>query len=255
MVTQAQSNLLTMRKLARSSPSAMFGFGFALVPFYQKICEVTGVNNVIKADEVGEHAGRRRASCHGRVRFQPAQQSAMDVPPAADERAHTSRRADDGDVRDQEQLGARGHRPGDPELRAAGWRGVISRSSNASASRSRRCSRAKRRQMPVVVRDRTRTAGGREYDHACRIRFSKSKAPPGKPVDDDERSAKAGQGNAAAGGESGVLVVFRHPQARGIREGRGVADAAASDRRRHHRRGDFCLESGHAGAFHHSADG
>ena len=31
---------------------AMFGFGFALVPFYQKICEVTGVNNVIKADVV-----------------------------------------------------------------------------------------------------------------------------------------------------------------------------------------------------------
>ena len=30
----------------------MFGFGFALVPFYKKICEVTGVNNVLKADEV-----------------------------------------------------------------------------------------------------------------------------------------------------------------------------------------------------------
>ncbi len=31
---------------------AMFGFGFALVPFYKKICEVTGVNNLIKADEI-----------------------------------------------------------------------------------------------------------------------------------------------------------------------------------------------------------
>ena len=51
MVTQAQSNLLTMRKLLVVAV-AMFGFGFALVPFYQKICEVTGVNNVIKADEV-----------------------------------------------------------------------------------------------------------------------------------------------------------------------------------------------------------
>jgi cytochrome c oxidase assembly protein subunit 11 len=30
----------------------MFGFGFALVPFYKKICEVTGINNVLKADEV-----------------------------------------------------------------------------------------------------------------------------------------------------------------------------------------------------------
>lgn len=30
----------------------MFGFGFALVPFYNKICEVTGIRNVIAADEM-----------------------------------------------------------------------------------------------------------------------------------------------------------------------------------------------------------
>ena len=29
---------------------AMFGFGFALVPFYDKICEVTGVNRIGSAD-------------------------------------------------------------------------------------------------------------------------------------------------------------------------------------------------------------
>jgi cytochrome c oxidase assembly protein subunit 11 len=29
----------------------MFGFGYALVPFYQKICEVTGINNLLNADE------------------------------------------------------------------------------------------------------------------------------------------------------------------------------------------------------------
>jgi len=28
----------------------MFGFGFALVPFYKKICEVTGVNSLTQAD-------------------------------------------------------------------------------------------------------------------------------------------------------------------------------------------------------------
>jgi cytochrome c oxidase assembly protein subunit 11 len=49
MVTQSQSNLLTMKKLVVVA-IAMFGFGFALVPFYKKICEVTGVNNVVKAD-------------------------------------------------------------------------------------------------------------------------------------------------------------------------------------------------------------
>jgi cytochrome c oxidase assembly protein subunit 11 len=31
---------------------AMFGFGFALVPFYEKICEVTGLRNIAQADIV-----------------------------------------------------------------------------------------------------------------------------------------------------------------------------------------------------------
>ena len=30
----------------------MFGFGYALVPFYEKICAVTGLNNIGQADEV-----------------------------------------------------------------------------------------------------------------------------------------------------------------------------------------------------------
>jgi len=30
----------------------MFGFGFALIPFYNKICEVTGLRNIAIADEV-----------------------------------------------------------------------------------------------------------------------------------------------------------------------------------------------------------
>ncbi len=28
----------------------MFGFGYAMVPFYKKICEITGINNLLKAD-------------------------------------------------------------------------------------------------------------------------------------------------------------------------------------------------------------
>ena len=31
---------------------AMFGFGYALVPFYEKICDVTGLRNIARADEV-----------------------------------------------------------------------------------------------------------------------------------------------------------------------------------------------------------
>jgi cytochrome c oxidase assembly protein subunit 11 len=32
--------------------AAMFGFGFLLVPFYEKICEVTGIRDLGRADEV-----------------------------------------------------------------------------------------------------------------------------------------------------------------------------------------------------------
>jgi cytochrome c oxidase assembly protein subunit 11 len=28
----------------------MFGFGFAMVPFYQKICQITGINNLLQPD-------------------------------------------------------------------------------------------------------------------------------------------------------------------------------------------------------------
>jgi cytochrome c oxidase assembly protein subunit 11 len=31
---------------------AMFGFGYALVPFYEKICDVTGLRNIAQADAV-----------------------------------------------------------------------------------------------------------------------------------------------------------------------------------------------------------
>ena len=42
----------TMLKKLVVIACAMFGFGFALVPFYKKLCEVAGLNNVLKADEV-----------------------------------------------------------------------------------------------------------------------------------------------------------------------------------------------------------
>jgi cytochrome c oxidase assembly protein subunit 11 len=51
MVTTAQTNRATLKKLVVVA-AVMFGFGFAMVPFYQKLCEVTGLNNVIKRDSV-----------------------------------------------------------------------------------------------------------------------------------------------------------------------------------------------------------
>lgn len=42
------------RLLVRLAVAAvvMFGFGFLLVPFYEKICEVTGINNLLQPDTV-----------------------------------------------------------------------------------------------------------------------------------------------------------------------------------------------------------
>jgi cytochrome c oxidase assembly protein subunit 11 len=48
---QSSNNLALLRKMLVIA-CVMFGFGFALVPFYKKICDVTGINNVLKADKV-----------------------------------------------------------------------------------------------------------------------------------------------------------------------------------------------------------
>ncbi len=49
----AQANTVVLKKLLVFSV-VMFGFGFALVPFYEKICEVAGVNNLLQADTLTE---------------------------------------------------------------------------------------------------------------------------------------------------------------------------------------------------------
>jgi len=49
MSRQAE-NRSTLRRLAIFAV-AMFGFGFALVPFYRAICEVTGINSLVQRDK------------------------------------------------------------------------------------------------------------------------------------------------------------------------------------------------------------
>jgi cytochrome c oxidase assembly protein subunit 11 len=46
---RAGSNRLLLKKLLVCA-AVMFGFAFALVPFYEKICEVTGLRNVFQPD-------------------------------------------------------------------------------------------------------------------------------------------------------------------------------------------------------------
>jgi len=51
----------------------MFGFGFALVPFYEKICEVTGIRNVFQPDAVPRRTPKwTHAQYLGRIRRQHA---------------------------------------------------------------------------------------------------------------------------------------------------------------------------------------
>jgi cytochrome c oxidase assembly protein subunit 11 len=47
----AAANRVLFGKLALVA-ALMFGFGFALVPFYEKICQVTGIRNLLKPDEI-----------------------------------------------------------------------------------------------------------------------------------------------------------------------------------------------------------
>jgi cytochrome c oxidase assembly protein subunit 11 len=50
-------NLQTLGKLALLA-ALMFGFGFAMVPLYKKICEVTGINFLTKVDREAEAFAR-----------------------------------------------------------------------------------------------------------------------------------------------------------------------------------------------------
>ncbi|CAN5507398.1 cytochrome c oxidase assembly protein [soil metagenome] len=70
----------------------MFGFGFALVPFYRKLCEVTGINNLSQPDAVAAEVANSQvdlsreitivfdANSRGPWSFKP-EQSAMKVHP------------------------------------------------------------------------------------------------------------------------------------------------------------------------------
>lgn len=51
MSTRATENRSMLVRLMIGAV-AMFGFGFLLVPFYEKFCEVTGFNNLLKPDTV-----------------------------------------------------------------------------------------------------------------------------------------------------------------------------------------------------------
>jgi cytochrome c oxidase assembly protein subunit 11 len=54
MMNVTEANSVVLKKLLIFTV-LMFGFGFALVPFYEKICEVTGINNLLQADTLADN--------------------------------------------------------------------------------------------------------------------------------------------------------------------------------------------------------
>ncbi|TDQ76842.1 cytochrome c oxidase assembly protein [Paraburkholderia silvatlantica] len=70
----------------------MFGFGFALVPMYRAICQVTGINNLVQRDVTGREARNTQvdmtrtisvefdANARGLLGFKP-EQTSLDVHP------------------------------------------------------------------------------------------------------------------------------------------------------------------------------
>lgn len=88
MDTKARRSNLRMMKKLFFITLMMFGFGYALVPIYEKICEVTGVNLLTRKDAEAKEFARNTqvdtsrtitvefdANSHGPWRFRPVQAS------------------------------------------------------------------------------------------------------------------------------------------------------------------------------------
>ena len=154
---------------------AMFGFGYALVPFYEKICEATGLRNLAQADVVKNtqvDATRAvRIEFDSNIRKLPwkfrALSPVIDVHPGeltqvVFEIANATDRAAD--------------RPGDSELRPAERRAILPQARvlllfEADAATRRTAADARR------VRRRRIAAGGCRERSPCRTLFSRSKVP------------------------------------------------------------------------------
>ena len=56
-MTPTQTKRINGQMLARLSLFAviMFGFGYAMVPYYKKFCQVTGLNNLLQPDSVSKN--------------------------------------------------------------------------------------------------------------------------------------------------------------------------------------------------------
>ena len=152
----------------------MFGFGYALVPFYEQICEAAGLRNIAVADEAINT--QVDATRDVRIEFDSnVREPAVDVP-ARSSRSSTCIRAKSARW-NYEVVNTTGRPMTGQAIPSYGPQRAarsISRRWIASASPSKRSRQARRAEMPVVfvVDPRAPPISPRSR---CRIRSSKSK--------------------------------------------------------------------------------
>ena len=137
------------RKLALVA-LGMFGFGYALVPFYNQICDALGINSLGETRAAaGEHAGRLEPHRDDRVRL-PTRTTCR----GASGRSSATCRCIPGELTTVEyevvQRAQRaGHRPGGAELRAAA-RGRVLQEARVLLLHAADAAPGETRRMPVV---------------------------------------------------------------------------------------------------------
>ena len=157
--------------------AGMFGFGFAMVPFYEQICEVDGhpqhrAPDAVRRTRRSTRRARSRSSSTRNLRRPAVAVQADEAQRAASIRASCAGRVSKSSTR----LG----RPSPARRSRATRRSTprsTSRSSTASASRQQTLQPGECARDAGRVRHRSDAADGRARRSRCRTRSSRSKAP------------------------------------------------------------------------------
>ena len=189
----------------------MFGFGFALIPMYRAICQITGINNLVQRD-VSEREVKNSQVDYSRtvsVEFDANARGPLGFKPE-----HNSLDVHPGElmtiVYDDERARPAGRCAGDSELRAEA---TVLQEDRVLLLYAADAGRERVAQDAGGVRDRSETAEGREDDHA--VTFFELNTRPRRARQDRGRGAARGQGRAVRSAEkrlgrfSGAQGVWR----------------------------------------------
>ena len=217
--------------------AGMFGFGYALVPMYKHICEVTGINILALAEKQVPAAAARGAGQHaGRQSAAPSRWSST---PTRAGRGTSSRpcvrwrcirASSHGDVRVPERAEPPHVGAGDPELRAAQAAPYFNKV-ECFCFNQYTLEPGENEAVAGGFRDRPEAVQGRQDDHAVvhllRGRRQDPAGPGGRRVARPCRTGAASEPSRhrklLADRQGGAVVVHRHPQEQRLQE-----DLAAS---------------------------